>query len=694
METMRNFLITAVGLMLYTGHVFADWVDITENLPVGYNQFYTSGGYYSASGFTPDGVSVVYNPITGSVTDGQNILISTVQSIYLSTDSGATFIDTEPPLDRLQDPESGLQTRLSLIQPLQYTQGEFRIIALALDTDVYQPALLTFCPSTGSWLEPLFLVSGIDESIFGNTLFYTKDSNSGVHYVITDQLYAFIPEPFELNESARSSYLWKSEDGVNWALADEDGEPLYRCYDFYIAEGTLYARLEDGIYASTNEGNSWEKIISLDFGSLFNNYFDFFRSDISINYFDIVRGNIVGTAYPRQSQDLEVMQSDTINFKTRLYQSRFSINPDTGIGTTFKIVDPVTTNEVTGWLPLNISSIYQTGELYFILGDGFEISTDAYEEISKDLVYYSSNSGQTWDSLDMTGIVYANENDGEVITPTFPSGGGSIPIIVGATPNNLTANSLMQTSQELFLVSNNDRLWRRPLSELNFEPSTQIVRQPKHAIAPLTGSTELSIVAVGTGELSYQWFLGDDAIPEATSSNYLIESLSSSNIGTYRVEVAGEDKTVTSRSVRVAEADSFSEFAARNYPTGKRGLNNDGSGSGVRNFDTYMYGTDNVSEGLLPRFSIQNGDELGLYYSGDSNYLTLTVRCRINAADYSMIPRVVTDLSQLDSSDQSKVRQVGEPVIDGDFETYTFRSSFTLEDEPKGFIQIYFEASP
>lgn len=73
-----------------------------------------------------------------------------------------------------------------------------------------------------------------------------------------------------------------------------------------------------------------------------------------------------------------------------------------------------------------------------------------------------------------------------------------------------------------------------------------ITVQPAPATASIGGSASFSVTATGSAPLSYQWYLGSNAISGATSSTYSIPAASGANLGNYTVVVTNQGGSVTS----------------------------------------------------------------------------------------------------------------------------------------------------
>ncbi len=64
-------------------------------------------------------------------------------------------------------------------------------------------------------------------------------------------------------------------------------------------------------------------------------------------------------------------------------------------------------------------------------------------------------------------------------------------------------------------------------------------------------SGSLTVVAEGEGDLTYQWYKGDEAISGATSATLNITNMAASDVGTYKVVVSDSLGTLTSNAVSV-----------------------------------------------------------------------------------------------------------------------------------------------
>ncbi|MEM1222234.1 MAG: hypothetical protein AAGH40_05680 [Verrucomicrobiota bacterium] len=138
---------------------------------------------------------------------------------------------------------------------------------------------------------------------------------------------------------------------------------------------------------------------------------------------------------------------------------------------------------------------------------------------------------------------------------------------------------------------------------------------------------------------------------------------------------------------------TFADFAEANFPVGQRGPDDDGNGNGITNFEEYIYVIDDGDFGKLPSGSLKTAADLGVATGSPTDtYLSLEVRIRKDATNLNIVSKAATDLANI-ASGQSNTIQVGTPVDQGDVLIYTFRTTFTVEDESKGFIIVEVEES-
>jgi hypothetical protein len=121
------------------------------------------------------------------------------------------------------------------------------------------------------------------------------------------------------------------------------------------------------------------------------------------------------------------------------------------------------------------------------------------------------------------------------------------------------------------------------LTVVTIAPLT-ITTQPASVTANAGSGVIFSVIASGTGPLSYQWYLNGTAIAGATESAYTIASLQSSNAGSYTVVVANAGGSVTSGAATLALStasssgpllyayDSDGRLLSATYPTDQQAV--------------------------------------------------------------------------------------------------------------------------
>ena len=75
-----------------------------------------------------------------------------------------------------------------------------------------------------------------------------------------------------------------------------------------------------------------------------------------------------------------------------------------------------------------------------------------------------------------------------------------------------------------------------------------IVSQPSDETAKVGSPVTFSVAAFGSLPLSYQWFAGTNAVPNATNASFTISSVQLTNTGTYYVQVTNSISSTNSRT--------------------------------------------------------------------------------------------------------------------------------------------------
>jgi hypothetical protein len=86
------------------------------------------------------------------------------------------------------------------------------------------------------------------------------------------------------------------------------------------------------------------------------------------------------------------------------------------------------------------------------------------------------------------------------------------------------------------------------LSVTSADGSPLITLDPESQSVNLNGTVTFTVVATGSGTLSYQWYKGSSAISGATTSSYTISSVASSAAGTYYAVVSSSSSSTTATS--------------------------------------------------------------------------------------------------------------------------------------------------
>ena len=130
--------------------------------------------------------------------------------------------------------------------------------------------------------------------------------------------------------------------------------------------------------------------------------------------------------------------------------------------------------------------------------------------------------------------------------------GHSIP---GATSTNYTIGKAQLTdSGSYYLVAKNTlgAVQSTPINVTIYADAPQISVQPSSHSVLLGHTISFAVSSLGVNPLSYQWYLGNTAIPGATNSSYVINSAQWSDNGSYHVLVTNTFGSVQSRTVTLA----------------------------------------------------------------------------------------------------------------------------------------------
>ncbi len=121
-------------------------------------------------------------------------------------------------------------------------------------------------------------------------------------------------------------------------------------------------------------------------------------------------------------------------------------------------------------------------------------------------------------------------------------------VIDGATESTLIYNRVEESDAGAYKVrieNGNGVVWSQPANFLVDVP-LRITHQPLDRAVALGGTTTLSLRFRGNAPLSVQWYLNDRPIPDATSTNLTLTSVTVAHAGSYRAEVKDRDDTLES----------------------------------------------------------------------------------------------------------------------------------------------------
>ena len=163
-------------------------------------------------------------------------------------------------------------------------------------------------------------------------------------------------------------------------------------------------------------------------------------------------------------------------------------------------------------------------------------------------------------------------------------------------------------AQQLFF--NSDNSGDLTFSYLPNAPALQILHQPANQLAAVGDARGLSVLALGSGPLQYQWQFNSNNIIGATRSTLLLTNISLADFGAYRAIVSDGASSLTSSNAllqldsdRDGMADVW-EIAHFGSITNRNG-SEDYDGDGVSDRDEFLEGTDPKNfNSVNPRLTI------------------------------------------------------------------------------------------
>ena len=127
----------------------------------------------------------------------------------------------------------------------------------------------------------------------------------------------------------------------------------------------------------------------------------------------------------------------------------------------------------------------------------------------------------------------------------------------GGTASFSNAKGIAVDSTGTLYITNTGRNTIRKASPPSINISPSITTNPNNNLATIGASVALSVVATGSGSLTYQWYLNNTAITNNTSisgaqtANLLISNFSANQAGQYYVTITNSFGTVTSTQANV-----------------------------------------------------------------------------------------------------------------------------------------------
>ena len=168
-----------------------------------------------------------------------------------------------------------------------------------------------------------------------------------------------------------------------------------------------------------------------------------------------------------------------------------------------------------------------------------------------------------------------------------------------------------------------------------------ITSQPTAQSISVGASLTLTAAASGTPAPTYQWYLDDILIADATSATYSVVSASAGNAGSYKVIATNSAGSATSNSVTVAVTTPLTPFQTWSASTGltagvNDGLSQDPDGDGMSNLLEFaLNGNPLVASASVLPVATASGGNVALTYDIQDAAL----------ASYTITPESSTNLS-------------------------------------------------
>lgn len=156
-----------------------------------------------------------------------------------------------------------------------------------------------------------------------------------------------------------------------------------------------------------------------------------------------------------------------------------------------------------------------------------------------------STSGSDFDTV---LAVYTGTNSGNLLA--VASGDDRSPLDY---TSQVTFHAVAGTSYHIAVDSYRENSTGK-ISLNGFRSGTlEIIRQPAGQAVELGKRAVFEVSVLSGGEVSYQWFLNDQAIPGQTSANLVIDPVRATDFGSYKVEVRNTENLVVSEAASLSE---------------------------------------------------------------------------------------------------------------------------------------------
>ncbi len=182
--------------------------------------------------------------------------------------------------------------------------------------------------------------------------------------------------------------------------------------------------------------------------------------------------------------------------------------------------------------------------------------------------------------------------------------------IVGATESSYLIASVELTDAGDYTVvisnANGDVLSNSAMLTVSSVTGPSIAVQPLSQVVALGKNVSISVIATGSGTITYQWFKDNVAIDGAIGSTLNLSNVMESDLANYYVVVSSGDDSVTSSVAAITEAIDGENalfalyLASLNVPEELSGFGDDADKDGFANGIEYLMGSDANDPASIP----------------------------------------------------------------------------------------------